>query len=536
MTPTSKQSMVRRQGDARRESERLKAGVALPPDAGVGVAPPPMPAPKLPTPDGVDRRRQRKKLADVFVPRRQHNLPAIRLSLRTFDAVVVSILILVGVWSSYIGINNNPVLAPIAASIVGAGSFIVMMRLMGAHDFPPTEGTGDHMKRVLLACAAALGLWLTLALIIRPTTFLPDALARSGLVASGVLLVLHALYHKVMTRKHEGRALAPNIIMLGATPSARRLIEHNARTRELNILAIFDDRLRTAPHNIHGVPVVGRVEDLLSWGELPYIDRIVVTLPSAAETRKRDFVERVRLLPNRIAFVADDLESLDHVAQRVRQIADISLREVTAQPKSVWYTVTKRFMDVVVAGAALVLLSPILLLIGLLIKFDSPGPMLFKQDREGFNNRIFQVYKFRSLRVESEDKSAASQVTKGDNRVTKIGRIIRKTSLDELPQLWNVIKGDMTLVGPRPHTPGMLTAGEDSRRLVAEYAHRHKVKPGMTGWAQINGSRGPMHKADDVTKRVTMDVAYIENATIWWDIVIMAKTIPCLLGDSEVDR
>jgi len=527
MTSTPIQTSTRRMGDSRRAQDGRKKAKSSP------ITPP---MPHLPKPKGTERRRQRVQLGDIFVPRRQHNLSAIRLSLRTFDAVVVSLLILIGVWSSYIGINDNPVLAPIAASIVGAGAFIVMMRLMGTHDFAPTEGTGEHLKKVILACAAALGLWLTLALIIRPTTFLPDALARSGLVASGVLLVLHGLYHKVMSRKHEGRALAPNIVMLGATASARRLIEHNARTRELNILAIFDDRLRTAPHNIHGVPVVGRVEDLLAWDELPYIDRIVVSLPSVAETRKREFVERVRLLPNRIAFIADDLEALDHVAQRVRQIADISLREVTAEPKSPWYIVSKRLMDIVVSGAALIALSPILALIGLLIKYDSPGPVLFKQDREGFNNRIFKVYKFRSLRVEDEDKKAASQVTQGDSRVTKIGRFIRKTSLDELPQLWNVLKGDMSLVGPRPHTPGMLTAGEESRRLVAEYAHRHKVKPGMTGWAQIKGSRGPMHKADDVAKRVSMDVAYIENATLWWDIVIIAKTIPCLLGDSEVDR
>ena len=122
-----------------------------------------------------------------------------------------------------------------------------------------------------------------------------------------------------------------------------------------------------------------------------------------------------------------------------------------------------------------------------MIKKDSPGPVLFKQPRHGFNNRVFNVYKFRSMRNDQADLKAAQQTVAGDARVTKIGRFIRKTSIDELPQLINVIKGEMSLVGPRPHAIGMRTEGKDSMELVAEYAHRHKVKPGMTGWAQING-------------------------------------------------
>ena len=520
--PGSARDAGRRLGDPRRQIDAPQPSVS--------------PTPLLPKPGGSERRRRRVELRDVFVPRRQHNMAAIRLGLRALDALLVSLLILVGVWSSYVGLNDNPVIAPVAAGMVGALAFIFMMRVARAHRFSPTETLFEHMRRIGLACLGALGLWLTAALMFRPETFQPQALARAGFVASFVMLGLHLLYFHLISRLHAGGALTPNIVMLGATPSARRLIEHNARTRELNILAIFDDRLRTAPHNIHGVPVVGKVDDMLGWEMLPYVDRIVVTLPSAAETRKREFVERVRLLPNRIAFVADDLENLDHVAQRIRRIADISLREVTGEPKPAWHVAAKRLMDIAIGGTALIALLPVLAVIALLIKLDSPGPVLFKQEREGFNNRIFKVFKFRSLRIEAEDKKAASQVVAGDSRVTRIGRFIRKTSIDELPQLWNVVKGDMSLVGPRPHTPGMLTAGEESRRLVSEYAHRHKVKPGMTGWAQINGSRGPLYSANDVARRVALDVEYIEGASIWWDIAIMAKTLPCLLGDNEVVR
>jgi len=137
------------------------------------------------------------------------------------------------------------------------------------------------------------------------------------------------------------------------------------------------------------------------------------------------------------------------------------------------------------------------------------------------------------MRNDAADLKAAQQTVAGDARVTKLGRIIRKTSLDELPQLLNVLKGEMSLVGPRPHAVGMRTNDVESYKLVEEYAHRHKVKPGMTGWAQINGSRGPLHNAEDVARRVKLDVEYIERASVLWDVVIMLKTVPCLLGDSE---
>ena len=140
------------------------------------------------------------------------------------------------------------------------------------------------------------------------------------------------------------------------------------------------------------------------------------------------------------------------------------------------------------------------------------------------------------MTTEKEDKEAAQQVTKGDKRVTKIGRIIRKTSLDELPQLFNVLKGEMSLVGPRPHAVGMRTAGKASIELVEEYAHRHKVKPGMTGWAQINGSRGALESGEDVARRVRLDVDYIERGNVWLDLYIIFMTLPVLLGDKKTVR
>jgi Undecaprenyl-phosphate glucose phosphotransferase len=492
--------------------------------------------PEPPRHTGPDRRRKRLQTSDINVPRRQINMNAVRTGLKGLDILLVCAIIAVGIWNGYIGINNRGVMAPVAAAVLGSVIFIAALFASNAYKFNAAQRWPEHMKRVGLASFAALGVWLTIALIVRPETFLPDALAKAGLGAIALLVVLHSVYHAQMHRLHTRGALAPTIVMLGATESARRIIEENAKTKELNILAIFDDRLARAPHNIHGVPVIGGVDDLLAWDALPYVNRIVVTLPSQASARKQAFVDRVRLLPNRIAFVQDEFETLNHVQQRVSEIAEISLRDVTGNPKSGRHTAIKRLMDIGISATALVLGAPFLALIALIIKLDSPGPALFKQSRHGFNNRVFDVYKFRTMRVEVADAKAAQQTQANDPRITRIGRFIRKTSLDELPQLLNVLKGEMSLVGPRPHATGMRTEGKDSIELVAEYAHRHKVKPGMTGWAQINGSRGPLHTGEDVSERVRFDVEYIERSNAWLDLYIMIKTLPVMLGDTKVIR
>jgi len=481
----------------------------------------------------VDRRRKRKTTSEIEVPQKQTSMSALRFALRTSDIFWVTAIIVLTVWNGYIGNNNRGIIAPIAAAMLGSAIFIIMLFANRAHKFPAAETLGQHLKTVMMAAFGALGLWLTVALVIKPETFEPDALAIAGLGATAGLFLLHSLYHMQVKRLHTRGALAPTIVMLGATESARRLIEENAKTRELNILAIFDERLARAPHNIHGVPVVGKIEDLLAWDQLPYVNRIVVTLPGMAKSRKQAFLEQVKLLPNRIAFVVDEFENLDHVQQRLTQIAEVGMREVTGNPKGGAHTAVKRLMDIGIGTLALIGLSPILAIVALMIKKDSPGPVLFKQPRHGFNNRVFNVYKFRSMRNDQADLKAAQQTVAGDARVTKIGRFIRKTSIDELPQLLNVIKGEMSLVGPRPHAVGMRTEGKDSMELVAEYAHRHKVKPGMTGWAQINGSRGPLHDGNDVARRVELDVEYIERSNALFDLFIMFKTLPVLLGDSE---
>jgi lipopolysaccharide/colanic/teichoic acid biosynthesis glycosyltransferase len=175
-----------------------------------------------------------------------------------------------------------------------------------------------------------------------------------------------------------------------------------------------------------------------------------------------------------------------------------------------------------------------MLAIAVAVKLDSSGPVLYRQRRHGFNNRVITILKFRTMR--HDPGAPLRQVVQDDPRVTRIGRLLRLTSLDELPQLINVLRGEMSLVGPRPHAVGMKAAERELDDIIAEYAHRHRVKPGITGWAQINGSRGPVDTPAAVRKRVRMDLEYVSRASLWFDLQILARTAPALLGDGKATR
>ncbi|WIY51568.1 sugar transferase [Devosia sp. YIM 151766] len=188
-------------------------------------------------------------------------------------------------------------------------------------------------------------------------------------------------------------------------------------------------------------------------------------------------------------------------------------------------SISKRTIDVVLALAGLILLSPLFLVLAILIKRTSPGPVFFRQQREGLDGKLFGVYKFRSMRTELGDQSGLRQAVGGDPRITRLGRFMRRTSLDEMPQLINVLFGDMSLIGPRPHVPGMLAAGMPYRDLAPYYDDRHRVRPGLTGWAQVNGLRGPTTEPQLALARIHHDLAYIQNWSLCLDCRILALTL-----------
>ncbi len=393
----------------------------------------------------------------------------------------------------------------------------------------------EHMIRAAIGAGYGLAaLCLVTALLYgeEHTRWVMGAAYLSFCVSVGIHAHFIVLF-KVLTRNG---ALSENVVLVGATPNAQRLLLRNDETRELNVVGVFDDRLSRAPKTMAGVPVLGRLDDLMNWDRLPEIDRIVVTVTSDARHRVRELIDRLRVLPQRVVLLLD-LEGFDPETESLAEIARSPAAYVSGAPDDNRRATVKRVADIVFASLMLVAFSPILLITAIAVKLESPGPVLFRQRRQGFNNQVIRVWKFRSMRDNPQAEERMSQQTVSDDeRVTRVGRIIRATSLDELPQLINVLRGEMSIVGPRPHAIGMTAENDEVQGIVGDYAHRHRVKPGITGWAQVNGSRGPVHTREEVRERIRLDMEYVNRASFWFDVFIMVITAPCLLGDFKRQR
>ena len=428
--------------------------------------------------------------------------------------------------------------ADVLPYICGAVLLLWSLGALGAYRFEARERLSGHLVKTALALAPP-----ALAVVAVGLAF---GWRGSGAVQAGLWLAMcfaavylaHVCWWITVNRWRADGRLTPNIVVVGATRNAEKLIQGLLESREANVLGVFDDRLARAPDAVRGVPVLGDTRALATHRLTPYVDRIVVTVPASAQGRVSQIIERLRVLPNEISLFLDfDVSGAEtpHGAT-LAKMARTPLAQLSGAPRDETRAFWKRAQDLVVGSVALVLSAPAMALIALAIRLDSPGPILFSQRRHGFNNEEIVVWKFRSMRQETTDATASRQVAVGDERVTRVGRVIRRTSLDELPQILNVLKGEMSLVGPRPHAIGMKTGDIESARLVGEYAHRHRLKPGMTGWAAVKGSRGPVDTPDAVRRRVALDVEYIERQSFWLDLYIMAMTIPCLLGDRAVVR
>ena len=235
------------------------------------------------------------------------------------------------------------------------------------------------------------------------------------------------------------------------------------------------------------------------------VDRIVITVTPKASERVRLLLKRLGVLPQPVCLLLD-FDDFDPRRSSLEAIADAPAAQLSGTRADPAWLIAKRLEDIVIGSIMMLAALPVMAVLAILVRLDSPGPSLFRQTREGFNGRPIHVLKFRTMRSDPvAEAGIVRQVERDDPRVTRLGRILRATSLDELPQLWNVLKGDMSLGGPRPHAPGMID--------------------------QVNGSRGPLHSPEAARERVKLDVAYIARASLLFDLWIMLRTLPALLGD-----
>lgn len=284
----------------------------------------------------------------------------------------------------------------------------------------------------------------------------------------------------------------------------------------LEVVGYLDD-YKPSGEIIEGKRVLGGISDVVGIIRDHDVDQVFIALPIRAYRRLAYIVERLKDEMVTIRIVPDIYQATTLNAN-VEEFEGMPLINLTDTPMYGWSLVMKRFFDIVFSLTAIIITSPIMLLIGISIKLASPGPILYRQERMGLDGRTFNMLKFRSMKVDAEDKTGAVWAKENDPRRTKFGSFLRRTSLDELPQFFNVLKGDMSIVGPRPERPVFI---EEFRKKIPGYMLRHKMKAGITGWAQVEGWRGNT----SLEKRIECDLYYIENWSVWLDIKIMCLTI-----------
>ena len=345
------------------------------------------------------------------------------------------------------------------------------------------------------------------------------------LLSAALLLGSRAYLSRLLHGWMLSGRLARRVAVIGAGEFSREFIERlRSDPHSYTVVGLYDDCLSRIPEVQQGVKVRGTVRDLLERSREEQIDLIVIALPLRA-------IDRISIILEQIgSAVADICLTTDFVGFRYRssQLSTVGTNPVVLveeRPLKDWRAAKKSAFDFAVGSLMFVFLSPLLALIALAIRLDSPGPILFRQPRLGFNNRLFICYKFRTMYHGLADLLGDRQASRGDARITPLGKWLRKLSLDELPQLLNVLQGNMSLVGPRPHPPNTKAEDKLFTDVVAKYAFRHRVKPGITGWAQVNGWRGETRTLDQIENRVACDLAYIENWSIWFDVRIMMLTV-----------
>jgi Undecaprenyl-phosphate glucose phosphotransferase len=349
-----------------------------------------------------------------------------------------------------------------------------------------------------------------------------------------LLLILRFVLSGFIKRWGRNGRMERRAVIVGGGKYAEGLIRslEQQGDNDIRICGIFDDRDdQRSPTVVAGYPKLGTISELIEFARQARIDMLIVALPLTAETRVLTMLKKLWVLPVDIRLSAHS-NKLQFRPRAYSHIGAVPLLDIFDKPIREWDSVAKRVFDIFFSLIAIVLLAPFMLMTAIAIKLDSKGPVLFKQKRHGFNNEEIEVLKFRSMYADQSDPTAKLAVSKGDPRVTKVGRFIRKTSIDEFPQFFNALRGDLSLVGPRPHAVSAQSRDRMFNDVVEGYFARHRVKPGVTGWAQINGWRGEIDTDDKIKMRTEYDLYYIENWSLWLDLKILLLT-PLRLLNTE---
>ncbi len=415
-------------------------------------------------------------------------------------------------------------------AMVASLAFYICGELLGLYRLSRSRSPDSE----LVTTAAAWGLAMTILLGLGFMTRVSDSFARSSVVAWFLLACLGLMLGRMISRAVMEACCRRGIgVKRAAIAGLNELglqVAENARNHPecgMQVVGFFDDRERERLVSLDSTypSFLGGIDDMLAMAKAGKLDRVLVTLPMRAEKRIQSIMDE--LADSTVSvYIVPDFFVFELLHSRWSEIGGLPVVSVFESPLYGVDGILKRSLDAALATLALVCLSPIMLICGLMVKLTSPGPIFFRQKRYGLDGQVILVWKFRSMRT-CDNGPVVKQATKDDPRVTPVGKFLRRTSLDELPQLFNVISGNMSLVGPRPHANAH---NEHFRKLIRGYMLRHKVKPGITGLAQVEGSRGETDTVEKMEQRIHLDHRYIREWSLWLDIKIMFKTFWVVLA------
>jgi Undecaprenyl-phosphate glucose phosphotransferase len=408
---------------------------------------------------------------------------------------------------------------------------ILLMNFAGLYEFDAVMRPLAFADKIIIAFATTFFFLLASAFALKVSAeysrIWTVSFAASTWIATMLLRVFAAL---VIGRLADRQIFSRNVIIIGSGQQADKLLAHLKRSqpRFISLLGIIVEKPEDLATNDRQHNVLGTIDSLPSYIRSNVVDDVIICLPWAADDRIASMMDMLRELPVNVYLGADLIGFRLPIRAAPDHFGTIPLVEVMGRPLAGWGGIQKAALDYGLGVILTVLLLPLMIVVIIAIRLESKGPALFLQPRYGFVNKVFNIYKFRTMRHSTSPENKIVQATRHDPRVTLLGRVLRRTSLDELPQLFNVLNGTMSLVGPRPHA---VQHNEEYARVIRGYFARHRVKPGMTGWAQVNGCRGETKNLEDMEARVKYDIYYAENWSLLFDLKILVMTaIICLTG------
>ncbi len=383
---------------------------------------------------------------------------------------------------------------------------------------------GTHLRAIFFALLSVLIILSLLFVFLKVSEkFSRLWLANWFLVAFALIVGYRFLTYLVLSFVRQIGFNRRNVLVVGAGDLGQVILSNilHQHSSGYDVALFLDDNKSLEGKMLNGIPVYTDMKNIERYVKEYNIREVWVALPLRAEKRLKEILDLLNYNMVSIKLIPDvfGLELLNHSVCKVAGVPALDLRST---PMVGWRQFVKYLEDRILGSIIFILISPLLIIISIGVKLSSPGPVLFKQKRHGWNGDMINVYKFRTMKVHNEKPGQVSQATKDDSRITPFGRFLRKTSLDELPQFYNVLQGRMSIVGPRPHA---VEHNELYKSKVDKYMLRHKVKPGITGWAQVNGLRGETDTLEKMQKRVEYDLYYIQHWSLWFDLKIIFLTI-----------